>query len=58
MRRDPVSQRIQIVPLQSWKNKNIRIKFLVVEIQLLLDKFKGSVDMHQSYVEMRNKLAN
>ena len=53
-----MSQRIQIVPLQSWKNKNIRIKFLVVEIQLLLDRFKGSGEMHQSYVEMRNKLAN
>ena len=60
-----MSQRIQIVPLQSWKNKNIRIKFLVVEIQLLLDldRFMGSgdmrqSDMHQSYVEMRNKLAN
>ena len=53
-----MSQRIQIVPLQFWKNKDIRIKFLVVEIQLLLDRFKGSADMHQSYVEMRNKLAN
>jgi hypothetical protein len=38
--------------------KDLPVKFLVVEIQLLLEGLKGNASMHEKYVDMRNKLAN
>jgi hypothetical protein len=38
--------------------KDLPVKFLVVEIQLLLEGLKGNDEMHEKYVDMRNKLAN
>ena len=58
MLRNPESNDIQIVPLEHWKEKSLTVKFLVVEMQLLLKKLKGDTSMHEDYVEMRNKLAN
>jgi hypothetical protein len=47
---------MQIVPLEHWSE--LPVKFLVVEIQLLLKGLGGDTGMHENYVEMRNKLAN
>ena len=52
-----MSQAVSIVPLLS-QTKDLPVKFLVVEIQLLLEGLKGDGGMHEKYVEMRNKLAN
>jgi hypothetical protein len=46
------------VPLLHQKDPKISVKFLVVEIQLLLKGLKGNDSMHEKYVDMRNKLAN
>ena len=56
MLRNPESNDIQIVPLEHWNS--LPVKFLVVEMQLLLKKLEGDTSMHEDYVEMRNKLAN
>ena len=56
MRRNPASNDIQIVPLEHWKR--LPVKFLIVEMQLLLKDLEGDSGMHEGYVEMRNKLAN
>ncbi len=56
MLRNPESNDIQIVPLEHWKR--LPVKFLIVEMQLLLKELKGDASMHEDYVEMRNKLAN
>lgn len=58
MLRNPESNDIQIVPLEHWKEKSLTVKFLVVEMQLLLKDLEGDSGMHEGYVEMRNKLAN
>ncbi len=55
--RDPLTQAVSIVPLLR-QTEDVSVKFLVVEIQLLLDGLKGDGGMHEKYVEMRNKLAN
>ncbi len=53
------------MPREHWKRGSIcinrvehAVKFLVVEIQLLLQGLEGDNGMHDDYVEMRNKLAN
>ena len=51
-----MSQVVSILPI--LHQKELPVKFLVVEIQLVLDWLKGDSDMHEKYVEMRNKLAN
>jgi hypothetical protein len=56
MLRNPTSNDIQIVPLEHWKR--LPVKFLIVEMQLLLKALEGDRDMHEGYVAMRNKLAN
>ncbi len=56
MLRDPISNSIQIVPLQHWRH--LPVKFLIVEMQFLLKDLEGDTSMHEDYVEMRNKLAN
>ena len=61
MLRNPESNDIQIVPLEHWKSLPViflPVKFLVVEMQLLLKDLEGDSSMHEGYVEMRNKLAN
>ena len=52
-----MTQAVSIVPLLR-QTEDVSVKFLVVEIQLLLDGLKGDGGMHEKYVEMRNKLAN
>lgn len=56
MLRDPISNDIQIVPIDLWKS--LPVKHLIVEMQLLLQELQGDTSMHEDYVEMRNKLAN
>ena len=56
MLRNTKSNDFQIVPLEHWKR--LPVKFLVVEMQLLLKDLEGDASMHEDYVEMRNKLAN
>jgi hypothetical protein len=56
MLRNPTSNDIQIVPLEHWKR--LPVKFLIVEMQLLLKTLEGDSGMHEDYVKMRNKLAN
>ena len=56
MRRNPTSHNIEIAPLEQWQRA--AVKFLIVEMQLLLEGLEGDTTMHDGYVAMRNKLAN
>jgi hypothetical protein len=56
-----LSQVFSVAPLLHQKDLPHtvqHVKFLVVEIKLLLEEMKSDGGMHDEYVEMRNKMGN
>jgi hypothetical protein len=49
---------VLILPVQHWKNASLQAKFLVVELQLLLQDLPIDNQMHCNYERMRNMLTN
>jgi hypothetical protein len=54
----PESGLARILPVQMWTMSTLRPKFIIVEIQLLLQLMKSDERMHQNYANMRDKMTN
>jgi hypothetical protein len=52
----PESGLVRILPVSTWSTSSLRPKFLVVEMQLLLQKMKSNEQMHRNYATMRDKM--
>ena len=54
----PESGLVRILPVGSWSTSSLPAKFMVVELQLLLQSMQGNERMHQNYATMRDKMTN
>jgi hypothetical protein len=46
------------LPVALWADVNLRPKFIVVELQLLIQIMKSDDQMHRNYAAMRDKMTN
>lgn len=58
LHRLPESDLTRILPVQMWALSTLRPKFIIVEMQLLLQLLKSDERMHQNYASMRDKMTN
>ncbi len=54
----PDSGAVRILPVGKWSTSTLRPKFIIVELQLLLQIMKCNEQMHQNYATMRDKMTN
>jgi hypothetical protein len=54
----PESGLVRILPVQMWSTSTLRPKFIIVEMQLLIQLMKSDEQMHHNYASMRDKMTN
>ena len=54
----PESGFVRILPVRTWSTSALRPKFIVVEMQLLIQIMKSNEQMHRNYATMRDKMTN
>ena len=54
----PESGSVRILPVALWSDVRLRPKFIVVELQLLIQGMKCDEQMHRNYAAMRDKMTN
>jgi hypothetical protein len=54
----PDSGAVRILPVGKWSTSTLRPKFIIVELQLLLQIMKCDEQMHRNYATMRDKMTN
>jgi len=54
----PESGLVRILPVGSWSTSALSPKFIVVEMQLLIQIMQGNDQMHRHYATMRDKMTN
>jgi hypothetical protein len=54
----PESGLVRILPVQMWSSSTLRPKFMIVEMQLLIQLMKSDERMHRNYATMRDKMTN
>jgi hypothetical protein len=54
----PESGAVRILPVALWPEVKLRPKFIVVELQLLIQIMKIDDQMHRNYAAMRDKMTN
>ena len=54
----PESGSVRILPVSLWSEVSLRPKFIVVELQLLIQIMKSDDQMHRNYAAMRDKMTN
>jgi len=47
-----------MLPVSAWTTSALRPKFIVVEMQLLIQIMKSNEQMHRNYATMRDKMTN